>query len=64
MGAATILAVSCFAQSVDVENVPNNLLSRVSEARFSQAYELDGSMNPFYLRADLDGTENQTTLFG
>lgn len=50
------LSGSClFAQTVETDNIPDELLYTISFGPFAQSYVLDGSMNPFYLRGDFDG---------
>ncbi len=43
------------AQSVEPENIPLGVSEAVETRHFTEAYKLDGSMNPFYLRGDFDG---------
>lgn len=43
------------AQTVDVENIPDEILQVIGLGPFAQSYSIDGSMNPFYLRGDFDG---------
>src|SRR5579871_3265334 len=53
-----VLVLCCFrswAQEVEVENIPNEILEAVELGQFAQSYTLDGSINPFYLRGDFDG---------
>jgi hypothetical protein len=56
---AALVLVLCslwgWAQEVEVENVPDDILKSVELGQFAQSYTLDGSMNPFYLRGDFDG---------
>jgi len=55
---AALLFVFCssrsWAQEVEVENVPNEIVEAVELGQFAQSYTLDGSLNPFYLRGDFD----------
>ena len=44
-----------WAQGVEIENIPNEILHTVELGPFAQSYTLDGSLNPFYLRGDFDG---------
>jgi hypothetical protein len=45
----------CHAQEVDFENVPDQVRESIGLGPFSEKYDLDGSVNPFYLRGDFDG---------
>jgi hypothetical protein len=45
---------STWAQDVEIENVPNEIVA-VKLGPFAQSYEVDVSVNPFYLRGDFDG---------
>jgi len=49
------IAVTCAAQEIKIENVPDKALKEIELGAFAQAYVLNGSMNPFYLRGDFDG---------
>lgn len=42
-------------QQIDEENIPSEILLAVGVGPFAQSYEIDGSLNPFYLRGDFDG---------
>jgi hypothetical protein len=42
-------------QAVDYDNVPSEVREVVGLGRFSEQYDLDASINPFYLRGDFDG---------
>ncbi len=44
-----------FAQEVEKENIPSEILKAVELRQFANLYSLDGSLNPFYLRGDFDG---------
>jgi len=48
-------ALFCKAQEVQTENIPDEILRVVGQGRFADRYNLDASMNPFYLRGDFDG---------
>ena len=50
-----ILSSNSFAQGVEKENIPSEVLEAVELGQFAQLYSLDGSLNPFYLRGDFDG---------
>jgi hypothetical protein len=53
---AFLLGVShSWAQEVEIENIPDEILQMVRLGTFAQSYRLDASVNPFYLRGDLDG---------
>jgi hypothetical protein len=43
------------AQSVEPENIPQDVAEAVESGHFAETYKLDGRMNPFYLRGDFDG---------
>jgi hypothetical protein len=43
------------AQSVEPENIPQDVQAAVESGHFAETYKLDGRMNPFYLRGDFDG---------
>ena len=45
----------CSAQQVNPENIPDGLLKIIEQGSFARTYDLDGSVNPFYLRGDFDG---------
>jgi hypothetical protein len=51
----TLGSTISWAQEVDYENVPDEIREAVGSGRFSEMYDLDGSINPFYLRGDFDG---------
>jgi hypothetical protein len=51
----TLSTTISYAQEVDYENVPDELREAVGIGKFSETYDLDGSINPFYLRGDFDG---------
>lgn len=58
VGAILLLVLCSFrgwAQEVDIENIPDDILEAVELGQFAQSYTLDSSMNPFYLRGDFDG---------
>lgn len=42
-------------QQIDEENIPSEILLAVGLGPFAQSYDIDGSLNPFYLRGDFDG---------
>jgi hypothetical protein len=44
-----------WAQGVEIENIPNEILESVELGQFAQSYRVDESLNPFYLRGDFDG---------
>jgi hypothetical protein len=44
-----------WAQEVDYQNVPDDVRDAIGLGQFSETYDLDGSINPFYLRGDFDG---------
>ena len=50
-----LMTPACCAQQVQAENIPNEILMQVEQGHFASLYALDGSINPFYLRADFDG---------
>ena len=43
------------AQQIEIENIPDEILMAVEGKRFASSYNVDGTMNPFYLRGDFDG---------
>jgi hypothetical protein len=45
----------CSAQQINPENIPDGLLKIIKQGSFARTYDLDGSVNPFYLRGDFDG---------
>jgi hypothetical protein len=47
-------ALQCKAQDVQTENIPDQILPLVGQGHFAALYNLDGSLNPFYLRGDFD----------
>ena len=51
----TLGSAVSWTQEVDYENVPDELREAIGSGRFSEMYDLDGSINPFYLRVDFDG---------
>ena len=64
--AITFLAFSsaiCSAQQVNPENIPNGLLKIIEQGSFARTYDLDGSINPFYLRGDFDGDSKADYAF-
>jgi hypothetical protein len=42
-------------QDVLTENIPDEILPIIGQGHFADSYNLDGSLNPFYLRGDFDG---------
>jgi len=52
----TLLAGQTFPQGkVDKNNIPQAIVSCMETQKLSDKYEVDGRMNPFYLRGDFDG---------
>ena len=49
------LSAISWTQKVDYDNVPDELREAVGLGKFAETYDLDGSVNPFYLRGDFDG---------
>jgi hypothetical protein len=45
----------CFGQSVQPENIPDEIEMQLQTGPFEKSYSLSGRINPFYLRGDFDG---------
>lgn len=49
-----LTSFSLLAQQVEIENIPDEILKTVQGKQFASSYDIDGTMNPFYLRGDFD----------
>jgi hypothetical protein len=46
---------AAWAQQIDLENVPQDVLMQFADGPFAETYSISGRINPFYLRGDFDG---------
>ena len=44
-----------YPQNIPSENIPQQLSLQLGTGQFAKLYDLDASINPFYLRGDFDG---------